>query len=75
MNHDNQPTHILFFIKTTDQKDAETGFRKGHWTRIGAGWPRKDGRINIVRDFMPLTDGVEQLVPIELLDKNRVVKA
>ena len=65
----NKPTHILFHIKRTNQTDEDTGYNKGLWTRIGAGFPCKDGRINIVQDYVPNCAGTLQLVPAESLDK------
>ncbi len=65
----NKPSHILFHIKRTDRVDDQTGYSKGFWTRIGAGFPCKDGRINLVQDYVPNCPGTLQLVPVELLDK------
>ena len=64
----NQPSHILFHIKASDKIDPDTGYAKGYWTRIGAAWPTRDGRLNIVQDYMPQTAGQLQLVPVELLN-------
>jgi len=65
----NKPSHILYHIKQTDRVDESTGKQKGFWTRIGVGFPLKDGRINVVQDYMPNCPGTLQLVPAELADK------
>ena len=49
-NAHNPPTHILFHVKQTSRVDEDTGYRKGLWTRIGAGWRLLSGRINLVQD-------------------------
>lgn len=46
-NKPKQPTHIVWQVFGEKEKS--------HWSRVGAGWPNRDGKgIHIILDAIPL---------------------
>jgi hypothetical protein len=49
----NAPTSIAYHVKDTTAGD--NGDKRGVWTKVGAAWPKKDGKgFNVVLDVVPL---------------------
>jgi len=69
-NSSNKPTHVVFHIKEGNQVNDD-GYKKGFWTRIGAGWQLPSGRINMVLDYEPRCAGTLQLVSVEQLEQDK----